>query len=388
MRRRRFLFIEPSKVGSQHITLIEGYLRALLASEQLSRSFELSFLAADSTFAALSSAVRGAVRHIRIPVMNPEKRRLVRKTCVECYVVLRCLLRMRRGDVLFVSCVLPTTLLVLEACNRVLRRRGLFVELHGEIEGLFDRSMQGVRSFGFWVLQWMRLRRRGSLLSLVVIDDFIKSRLLQEYPGKLSVADIFVVHIPVSQLALAPMPAAEHAPGDGPGAHAPATVCFIGYRGRLKGFDQFMQLSESAPAASFVAIGGGKVEDVRSSHSTPIVGSDAYLSAIASCSVALFPYVAGYDCSLSAAALDALSAGVCIVASERACFVSLQQYFGSDMVTVCDGAAAMTALLRDRAWLDSRRAGQARRLERLAASKYGPDSVRTAFEALAATVSC
>jgi hypothetical protein len=248
MRRRRFLFIEPSKVGSQHITLIEGYLRALLASEQLSRSFELSFLAADSTFAALSSAVRGAVRHIRIPVMNPEKRRLVRKTCVECYVVLRCLLRMRRGDVLFVSCVLPTTLLVLEACNRVLRRRGLFVELHGEIEGLFDRSMQGVRSFGFWVLQWMRLRRRGSLLSLVVIDDFIKSRLLQEYPGKLSVADIFVVHIPVSPLALAPMPAAEHAPGDGPGAHAPATVCFIGYRGRLKGFDQFMQLSESAAA--------------------------------------------------------------------------------------------------------------------------------------------
>ena len=99
MARRRFIFLEPSKVGSQHITLIEGYLRALLSSDAVRRTFELVFWASDSTAAALSSTTRGAIRHVSIPVMNAEKRRLIRKTCVECYVVVRCLLSMRRGDV-------------------------------------------------------------------------------------------------------------------------------------------------------------------------------------------------------------------------------------------------------------------------------------------------
>jgi glycosyltransferase involved in cell wall biosynthesis len=381
---RRFIFIEPSKVGSQHITLIEGYLRALISSERLRSSFELVFYAADSTVAALSPATRAAVRHVAIPVMNPEKRRLVRKTCVECYVLLGRLIRLRRGDVMFVSCVLPTTLMVLEMCNCLLRRAGVFVELHGEIEGLFDRSMQGISSFGFWVLQWMRLRRRGSRLSLVVIDDFIKTRLLAEFPHKFSAADIFVVHIPVSPFTLAPASVHVQPPMQTSSTSSPPTVCFIGYRSRVKGFDQFLLQSALVSDASFVAIGGGKVEDVRSAHTTPIVGSDSYLAEVAKCSVALFPYVSGYNCSLSAAALDALSTGVYIVASRCACFVALQEYFGTEVVTVCDSAAAMTALLRNRQWLEDRRAQQPRRLERLAKSKFGADSVRSGFEILAA----
>jgi glycosyltransferase involved in cell wall biosynthesis len=373
MPRRQFIFIEPSKVGSQHITLIEGYLRALTSSAVLKRSFDLTFCASNSTAAALSAATRAAVKHVPIPVMDPEKRRLVRKSCVELYVVMRCLLTMRRGDVLFVSCVLPTTLLFLEACNRLLRRRGFFVELHGEVEGLFDKSMQRPSSFGFWVLQWMRLRRHGSTLSLVVIDDFIKARLLAEFPGKLRETDIFVVHIPI-----VPLPFAATQP------EAPAAVCFIGYRTRLKGFDQFLQLSGLVPGAEFVAIGAGKVEQVASGRSVPITGSDGYMHAIARCSVALFPYVGGYNCSLSAAAVDALSAGVYILASDRACFVSLEQYFGAEMVTVARSAPEMAALLTDERWLAEQRGAQERRLERLKASKYSLDAVRSSFETLMA----
>jgi hypothetical protein len=375
MSRRRFIFIEPSKVGSQHITLIEGYLRALIASAVLSRTFDLIFCAADSTAAALSAGTRAAIKHVSIPVMDPEKRRLIRKTCVESYVVIRYLLRMRRGDVLFVSCVLPTTLLFLEACNWLLRRRGFFVELHGEIEGLFDKSMQRPSSFGFWVLQWMRLRRRGSTLSLVVIDDFIKARLLAEFPGKLQESEIFVVHIP-----MLPWPAASALARPEPVPSA----CFIGYRTRLKGFDQFVQLSSLVPGVDFVAIGGGKVEHVTSSRSAPIGGSEGYMHAIAQCSVALFPYVAGYNCSLSAAAVDALSAGVYMLASDRACFVSLEQYFGAEILTICRSTADMAALLTDARWLEEKRGAQERRLERLKVSKYSLDAVRSSFEALMA----
>jgi hypothetical protein len=266
--------------------------------------------------------------------------------------------------------------LFLEACNRLLRRSGIFVELHGELEGLFDKSMQRPSSFGFWVIQWMRLRRPGSTLALVVIDDFIKARLLSEYGGKLHDSDIFVVHIPISPLPLAPE------------APAPArSVCFIGYRTRVKGYEQFMQLSAMVPGAAFVAIGGGKVEDVRSARVTAISGSDSFLCEIARCSVALFPYVAGYNCSLSAAAVDALSAGVHMVASDRACFASLREYFGSEMVTICRSTAEFAQLLGDPQWIDRWRAGQGWRLERLAASKYSIDSVRSSFERLALAAS-
>jgi hypothetical protein len=375
MSRRRFYFVEPSKVGSQHITLIEGYLRALISSTALKQSFDLLFCASRSTAAALSTATREEIKHVPIRVMNPEKRRLILKTLLECYVVTRFLFTKRREDILFVSCVLPTTLLFLEACNRLLRRRGFFVVLHGEVEGLFDKSFQHPRSFGFWVLQWMRLRRRGSTLSLVVIDDFIKRRLLREYPGKLSDIDIFVVCHPISPLARPQSPTS-----------GVPSICFIGYRTAFKGFDQFMHLSGLVPGAAFVAIGGGKVENVQSAQSTPISGSERYLGEISKCNVALFPYVAGYTCSLSAAAVDALSAGAYIVATDRPCFTGLQEYFGPEVITIYSSAAEAVAMLSQPRWLEERRSDNARRLEQLLESKYGLNAVRASFEKLSQAV--
>jgi glycosyltransferase involved in cell wall biosynthesis len=367
--RARFFFVEPSKVGSQHITLIEGYLSALLMSAVLGNSFDLVFGASRSTVAALSAGVRARIKHEPILVMNAEKRRLILKTLVEIYAVTRYLVKMRRGDVVFVSCVLPTTLLFLELINKVLRRPGFFVSLHGEVEGLFDKSLQRPQSFGFWVLQWLRLRRSGSTLALVVIDDFIKSKLVREFPDKLAESDIFVAYHPVT-----PFPLAASVDAVAPSA------CFVGYRTAFKGFDQFMQLSKRLPGVAFRAIGGGKVENVQSGQTTAINGNQGYLCEIAQCSVALFPYVAGYTCSLSAAALDALSAGVHIIASDRPCFVSLAEYFGSDVVTICRSPDEVSGLLGDPIWLEKQRTGKALRLHRLAGSKYSLEGVRACFE--------
>lgn len=369
MRRRKFIFIEPSKVGSQHITLIEGYLRALTSSDSMKQSFDLVFCASNSTVASLSKAVRGQICHTPIPVMNPEKRRLVLKTFVEFSIVLRYMLTMRRGDIIFVSCVLPTTLLMLEAINGLLRRRGVIVSLHGEIEGLFDRSLKGFRSIGFWIRKWIALRRPNSPLALVVIDDFIKRKLLAEYPDKLTDTDIFVVHHPISPFSTADLP-----------IQSIHTVCFIGYRTRFKDFEQFRQLSDLIPHVSFLAIGGGKVEDLRLSRTFPISGTHDYLRKISECSIAVFPYNSGYTCSLPASALDALSTGVYIVASNRPSFTSLEEYFGPEFITICCSISESIALLSDTQWIEQKRSGKARRLEKLLKSKYGPDTVRASFE--------
>jgi hypothetical protein len=369
--RSRFVFIEPSKVGSQHITLIEGYLSALTSSTRLSRSFELVFCASRRTAAALSAATRARIRHQPIPVMDPEKRRLTLKTLVEYYAVMRYLLTLRRGDILFVSCVLPSTLVLLELCSWLLRWRRVFVTLHGEVEGLFDKSLQRPTSFGFWSTWWMRLRRANSTLRLVVIDDFIKRRLLLAYPDKLRDTDVLVVHQPMAPLSVDPSP-----------AQAAPSVCFIGYRTRFKGFEQFMQLSAVVCGADFLAIGNGKVEDVRARRWSPIDGSHDYLAQIARCSVALFPYVDGYTCTLSGAAVDALTAGVHIVATDRPCFVSLREYFGDEMVTIYRSSDELAGLLRDTRWLQQKHAGRARRVSLLEQSKYGLDAVRGCFERL------
>jgi len=69
---------------------------------------------------------------------------------------------------------------------------------------------------------------------------------------------------------------------------------------------------------------------------------------VARCDVALMAYVAGYSCSLFAAAL---AAELHLLATERGCCVALEKKFGSVSVTICREEAAMTARLRDPMWL-------------------------------------
>ena len=112
MRRRRFYFLEPSKVGRQHITLIAGYLAALVSSDRIRSGLEIHFCSSPSTRACLPPELAARVQCSSVPVMDPEKRRLLLKTLVEFGVTAGYLFRLRRGDVLFVSCLLPTTLLL------------------------------------------------------------------------------------------------------------------------------------------------------------------------------------------------------------------------------------------------------------------------------------
>ena len=282
------------------------------------------------------------------------------------------LIRMRRGDRLLVTCLLPSTLLLVEWANRILRISGAHVVLHGEVEGLFDPAPQNSLSFGYWVSRWIRLRKPGSAIRLVVLDDFIRERLLAAFPENIAAADVAVLHHPI-------LPVVR----PGPVAGGPPTACFIGYRTKFKGFDQFVKLAKDHPTCRFLAIGGGKVEDMSAKDVQPSRSDQGYLSAIAGCDVAMFPYVSGYTCSLSAAALDALATGVHIIATDRPFFQSAALSFGSEFITVCSSTEDASKLLHDPAvWTRSRHRDQ--RLEQLSRSKYGLNAVRCAFETLAA----
>jgi len=371
MERRRFYFLEPSKVGSQHITLIEGYLTALISSVSIVRNFELNLCASKATLFALPDNLISKFRCRTVPVMNPEKRRLILKSFLELFVVLRYTIKLQPGDILFISCLLPTTLWLLEITNKLLRKSGLYVVLHGEVEGVIEKSHQPILRIGFWAAKWMNSRNAGSRISLVVLDDFICDRLIHEHADKLSYSNVSVIHHPVSPISLSTTEEQQN-----------FTACFIGYRTRFKGFNDFSQMASSHPSISFLAIGGGKVENITTGMVKSLSDKNAYLREISKCSVALFPYTSGYICSLSAAALDALSTGVPIVAMDRPFFQSLNSYFGTDTVTVCSSMDEFSAVLKNRT-KSLKQVDRASRLERLSNSKYGLASTQRAFEKLA-----
>lgn len=365
----RLYFLEPSKVGSQHITLLDGYLRAIFRSNPLRAVFEIVVCTSRRTWLCLDLAAFKVGRWEQVPVMDPEKRRLVLKSLLEFAVVLRYIMRMRKGDILFVTCLLPPALILVELARRCFRKGRVLVTLHGEIEGLFDLQRQGVSSYGFWVCKWMRIRSSNSRLELVVIDDFIRDRLLSEFPKRLFAEGIHVIHHPIQPTVRLPVI-------DAPFQRA----CFIGYKTRYKGYEYFDRLARLSVDTQFVCIGGGKIETVAGGESVSIEGSKDYLDAIGDCAVAVFPYTGGYTCSLSAAALDALSAGVHIVAFERPFFASLDRYFGEDFLTIAKDAEDLARICLDADRLKLWMRGASGRVRNLAESRYGLAAVACAFE--------
>ena len=370
MRRPEFHFIEPSKVGVQHITLLEGYLGAIASNPRLREHFGLVLSASRSTLDNLPASLVSQFRVNRIPVMDPESRRLIRKSILELVVVLRCVIALRPGDVCFVSCLLPTSLLMLELVNRVLRRPGIHVVLHGEIEGLFDHTGSDFRRIGFWASLWMRLRSRHSAIRLVAIDDFIRDKLLRQFPDKIAASRISVVHFPI---------AAQRKPRD---PSPRKRVCFIGFRTRMKDYSSFVKLAALHPDMEFVAIGGGRIENVTTGAIASLPDKDAYLSAIADCSIAVFLYSSSYICSLSAALIDAAATGVPVLALDRPCFRSLAAELGSDFFSIHGSFDELSDALRG--WPAPIRKGEDESyFVRLARSKFGHAAVREDFTNLA-----
>lgn len=368
--------VEPSKVRYQHIFVIDGYLRAIRMALSGAPEWTLRFWGSASTIAALSpEAVQDCERR-RIPVMDPERRRVVRKCLLEAIVSAWCLLRMKRRDILIITCLHSPALLLFQVFAAVIPRRNVFIVLHGELETLAETSLHSssIRSVGFWARRWLKLRNSNSPVKLIVLDDFIRERMLKEYPGVVQDNAIWTVRPPVVSHRCLRSGLIE-AQGDR------LRVCFVGYRTRFKSFENFLLCAKEHPDWQFLAIGGGSAVDVRTGEARQLCSNQEYLDAISACDLALFPYDSGYSMSLSASGLDALATGVYIVALDRPFFVSLRNALGREVVTVCQDIAEINQFLRALNVSEIRR-GKARRSELVAASMFSTNSVAGVFKSL------
>ena len=362
---RRFIFLEPSKRDTQHITLIEGYLQAL-ADQNIGVS--LVYRSHPSSCAALSPDLRGRLVHEPIAVIDADSRRFVAKGLLEAWQVLSSMARLRRADMMLVSCVTSPALLIIELLNRLIGSSQTVVVLHGELEGLFEAS-GSIRSYGFWLRRWASVRTRSSRLGLAVIAPFIRDALVARLGGRIDPARLFLLPFPLA----VPSRAANAAAG---------SAVFIGYRTRLKGFDVFTRIATAVRSLRFEAVGNGIVETVPGGGIRQLDTPQAFGAEVARASVAVFPYSGGYQASMSAAAIDAVSAGTLVLATRLGCFTDLQKALGSDAVAIFDSEAEAISVLSARNFAKAAEAGRVARVRALAASPYGPAAVQSSFHAL------
>lgn len=367
----KLVVLEPSKVGPQHITLLQGYLEALLALGLDARGYRLVYRADPSSHAALEPAVRDAVPLDPIRVTDPEKRRWIRKGLEEVREVLRTVDTLGPDDLLLVTCLTAPALMILEAINRRLPPGQVVAVLHSELEALFDPTIRSPRSWGFWAYRWFRMRRPDSHLGLAVIAGYIRDRLEASFPQTFPAGSVRVLPFPIVKVDAVPVP--QPAP----------RVSFVGYKTRFKGFPEFEALARRMHAAgsgaAFVTVGAGQVENAVDGRARPFDPAAGFLGELASSAVAVFPYQQGYSVTMSAAAIDAIAAGLRLLATPLPCFAALQDAFGADQVQLAQTVDDMAAVLSAPGYFDEPADARGTRMARIAASEFGQASIQAAF---------
>jgi hypothetical protein len=363
------VLLEASKVRGYHSTLMDGILHAWSERGLAARWSKPLLCCHESFYAHLSAEARTVVDFRPVPVLDQDKRQWIRKSLVEAWVVLRCLMRLRRGDVLLITTIMPSAMILVEFLRFLFPGRRLVVMQHGEIEGAFDKDRQRIGSFGFYILLWMRMRRLGMRTHLAVLDRFIAEAVLRHFPQSVAPDELHVIPLP---MIAAPTPAIR--------AAGSPRACFVGFNTRNKGFDVFERLADQLPAIEFRVIGAGVDRDLRGGNAIPVGSSDEFLAALGRCDIAIFPYTGGYSCSISAAATDAISSGLHLMATPRGCFVALADAFGPEIVTICQDWEEIAARLGDAAWVADRIEDRGDRAAAVAASRYGLASVGQALD--------
>ena len=354
---RRLLFLEPSKVGTQHITLIEAYLQA--AQKVAAGRVELFSCA--SLWNNLSTGLRGRVAHHAVPVIDPDRRLFLAKVPLEFLVTVWTIFSKRREDVLLVTCLFSPSLYLLEMLCRVWKPANVHVVLHSELEALADRSISpGITGYGYWCRKWWSIRTRNSSLGLVVIADQLRDRLLALGHDRLAPEKLSALSLPAS------LPEEVY---PGAATRARPKVCFVGQRTRFKGYEEFCRLAARLPGFEWVAIGGGSFENLSTGEQRRLASPEDFPAALTDCDVAVFPYTRGYDLSMSAAVLDAIAAGLFVIATSRATFQALSEELGPDMLTCVESSDEIGDALTD--WSSRPVLPREERRRRIARSSLG-----------------
>ena len=350
---------------TQHITLLDGYLKSFLQSDVLRKyGYCFKLYCHKSLYDNLSKEVKEKADYKSIFVNDPEKRRFLLSSFIEFFTIFRIILKMNKEDKLLITCLFSNSLFLLEIMTRFLSRENIYIILHAELEAIKDESIRLSKArYGYWFWLWWRKRALSNSFKLVVIDDFIKTAILKAEIKPAAPHDVIVLHHPVEPLE--PLPKND--------ADAPLKICFIGQKMRYKGFDIFAEVAQKYQAHRFFVIGNGQSVDFHTNEIVEFSSASDFNKAVHGCDVALLPYSSAYDVSLSAAFLDAVSSGLMIIASNRDSFKALQGEFGEDFVKCYSSKEELFDIMADLKTDIRQLRGE--RLERAKMSKFSRQNI-------------
>ncbi len=218
---------------------------------------------------------------------------------------------------------------------------------------------------------------RNSRLGVAVIAGFVRDALARGGIAALAPDQVEVLTFPVGPTAVPAVTALTAVPAATPTA-VPANgrprVAFIGYKTRMKGFEIFVEAARrlaTVRGSIFDVVGAGSASRRSPPGPGGPYGPGGFIGEVGASAVAFFPYEQGYDASMSAAALDALSTGVHLLATRRGCFKAIERELGPETITLVDTVDEAVERLADPAFIARAAAGKAERRERLAEFGFG-----------------
>jgi len=368
----RIIFAEVSKVRHYHSTVMNGFVKAWSHVGAERRWGRPIVYAHPSFFDALNQDVRDQIDAIPIAVIDPDRRRIVLKSLHEAWTTLRLIWKAGNEDTLLITTIFPSAMPIVELLSLFLPKKNVIVLQHSEVEEGCSNAKPQLGSYGHANLIWHRMRPIHSRVRIAVLGSWIADAMRKRFPRSFARHDIIPIPMPVESYASPRQIETDHVFRCG----------FVGFNTPAKGYETFASLAHEVGDVDFFQVGAGKSLNIRTGMFLPLRSADDFMDALSVCDVAVMPNTSGYDFTLSAAATDAISAGVHLLTSDRGCYRALRDEFGSQCVTICGNEQEMHAFLTDANWRARILAGRSERLARIEHTEFSLSNVGKSLEDL------
>lgn len=314
------VIVEPNKVGHQHNTFNKEFLK-------LFKDLNIHFIADPSTLTLIDNLLYNT--HENINVIDGESRRFIIKTLSEIYNILKICIKYRKHNILLLS-ISPQVLFIFEIIKLfLLPSQKIWINLHGELEGVFETKKQRINSYGFWIILWLKLRKVFQKINIVILSQYIFDSIKDKgyLIGKIDI-NTFIINLPIPiQRPLQDNIDKEVNNKD---------FLFIGQRSLKKGFQEFLSIQKKSKYNDgFYSIGQGRLIHHKTSgdehHSF-----DDYLKSVAMFSVFIFPVLSGYKATISSALCDAVGSGLLILALRNPMTKYFNKILGDKFIILFD----------------------------------------------------
>lgn len=294
---KTLVIVEPNKIGRQHNTFNKEFLN-------LFKIYKIHFISDIRTSKLIDETYYQSSESIK--VIDGDERKFIKKTIFELFNVIKLSIKYRKNKILFLS-ISPQVLFIFEFLKLFIApKKKIYIILHGELEGVFEKDKQKINSYGFWIMLWLKLRKSIKTTKVILLAEYIYDSINNAgfNFGRIN-DDISIVNLPIPF---------HHNDKKLLNEKDNLDFLFIGQRSKKKGFIDYLSIKNKTKSYySFYSIGQGKL--IHHSKNKDIHSNfQDYMDTVSNFSVFIFPVIGSYQATISSAICDAIGCSQLILA--------------------------------------------------------------------------